>query len=354
MILVTVTFLSISFSACAYESDVQELTLVQSSSIHIEEDDSLFIGDFSSIDVWADPFRMYIPDENVHRIAVVNSTGNILRVFGSEGQGPGELYRPMAVVSVGDRVYVKESNRFSVFDTTGIFLETLRLPEGIYPEDRWSLSYFEDRLYIGAAAAAQVTTGSARATAEQNTVVAIDTSFSDAAMFGSYPDLYTQGEYNDKWRNLDISSAGLLLAVYPLTPIIQVYDVQQSGRPLLRTVEIEHPAYRPVREELPIQTSIQEMQRIAVETSTVLSVWALHDSLAMLVFANRSDDYYDRIGDDTAVQFFGVVVSTSGEQMGGVDLPGPVLGRDDLGRLYIRLSNIPDEREIGVFEVRVD
>ena len=79
MILVTVTFLSISFSACAYESDVQELTLVQSSSIHIEEDDSLFIGDFSSIDVWADPFRMYIPDENVHRIAVVSSTGQLIR-----------------------------------------------------------------------------------------------------------------------------------------------------------------------------------------------------------------------------------------------------------------------------------
>ena len=72
----------------------------------------------------------------------------------------------------------------------------------------------------------------------------------------------------------------------------------------------------------------------------------------MLVFANRSSDYYDRLGDDTAVQYYGAVSSLSGMQLVGLDLPGPIFARDDRGHLYIRLSNVPDEREIGVFQLR--
>lgn len=134
-------FLCISKSGCGHEADEYEPSFVQVTSIHIVEYDSLVIGDFNSIDVSTDPFRMYIPDKNVHRIAVVDSAGSILRVFGNEGQGPGELYRPMAVEQISDRLFVKESNRFSVFDTTGRFLHIRLLPEGIYPEDRWSLTH---------------------------------------------------------------------------------------------------------------------------------------------------------------------------------------------------------------------
>jgi len=93
------------------------------------------------------------------------------------------------------------------------------------------------------------------------------------------------------------------------------------------------------------------MQWVALETSATLSVWAVRDSLVMLLFANGSPEYYERIGDDDAVAFHGVVATTSGRQMGTLDLPGPVQARDSKGRLYIRLSNVPDRREFGIYEL---
>ena len=54
---------------------------------------------------------------------------------------------------------------------------------------------------------------------------------------------------------------------------------------------------------------------------------------------------------DTAASFYGAIATFNGEQLGTVDLPGPVLGQDDYVQLYIRLSNIPDKREIGIYEV---
>ena len=43
-----------------------------------------------------------------------------------------------------------------------------------------------------------------------------------------------------------------------------------------------------------------------------------------------------------------------GEQLATLTLPGPIMARDDAGLLYIRLSSVPDEREIGVYELVIE
>lgn len=346
--------MALALYGCTAPAPESIVSLAHVGSIHVEENDSLFIGDFSSIGISPRPLRLFVPDEKVHRIAVVDSSGRIVRAFGSGGQAPGELWRPMAVAVMDDRVIVKESNRFSVFDTTGTFLRTFQLPEGIYSEDRWSLTPFDGRLYLGAVDAAQARTGTARATRDQNSIAAFDPLAVDVEMFGQFPELYQQGEYNNRWRHLDISDSGHLFVVYSLSPEIQIYDLKREGKPLLRSVTLEHPEYRMVEEEIPLQMPITEMQRVALETSATLSVRAVADSLVVLVFANLSPEYYERIGDDDAVAFHAVVATTSGRQLGTLDLPGPVQARDSQGRLYIRLSNVPDQREIGIYEVQID
>jgi len=49
-----------------------------------------------------------------------------VRMFGSKGAGPGELYRPKGVAIDGDRIYVAESDnhRVSVFSTEGKFFKS--------------------------------------------------------------------------------------------------------------------------------------------------------------------------------------------------------------------------------------
>lgn len=71
-------------------------------------------------------------------------------------------------------------------------------------------------------------------------------------------------------------------------------------------------------------------------------------------FKNYGPDYYDRFGDDRASDHFATVVSMEGEQLATLTLPGPIMARDDAGLLYIRLSSVPDEREIGVYELVIE
>ncbi|WP_187289232.1 hypothetical protein [Rhodothermus marinus] len=49
----------------------------------------------------------------------------------------------------------------------------------------------------------------------------------------------------------------------------------------------------------------------------------------------------------------GVLASLSGAWQQALELPGPVLGRDETFHLYIRLSDEPDRRLIGRFRVEV-
>ena len=66
---------------------------------------------------------------------------------------------------------------------------------------------------------------------------------------------------------------------------------------------------------------------------------------------NASPDY--QVGDDLTSEYFAVVATIGGEHLAALTLPGPILARDDRDLLYIRLSSVPDQREIGVYELVV-
>lgn len=330
-------------------TDTEAPILEQVRTIRLEENDSLFLGDFNSLTVTAT--RIYVPDHNTHRIAVYDLDGQIIRFFGSEGVGPGELRRPMKVVAAGDRVYVKESDRFSVFDTSGTFLRTFVLPEGVYTEDRWSLTYFRDHFHVAAFDVNQVSGSPDQAGPEQNTVAVLDSSFQLTDMMGRFPPFYLQGRYNSRWRHLDISNAGLMAVCYSLLPVVDVYDLEKPSRPHVRALQLQHPEFHLVDRELPVGTPVEELKESAVTTSRTSSVWWVRDSVLLASFSNKSPGFYDNIGDEAFVTYYAMIAAASGEQLGTLTLPGPILARDEGGRLYVRLSNVPDERRIGVYEV---
>ncbi len=322
-------------------------------SFLLEETDSLFLGHFRSTTVTASPFRVYVPDRLADQIGVYDGSGQIVRFFGSPGEAPGELDRPDKVVVHGNRVFVEEASRFSVFDTTGRFLRVMHFPEGIYRNDHYGLAYYNDWLVIPAVDVSQQRGSVLRKTPEQNSVAIMDTLLQEVTMMGRFPLFYQEGEYADLWMKLDISLAGLMVVGYSLLHEVDLYDLASAERPLVRTIRLEHPAWKPTTEEIPVSTPIPELMRLATETSTTRSVFIVRGERIVLYFANYGPDYYDRIGDDRASDHFATVASMEGEQLGTLSLPGPIMARDDAGLLYIRLSSVPDEREIGVYELVV-
>ncbi|MFV2082729.1 MAG: NHL repeat-containing protein, partial [bacterium] len=73
--------------------------------------------------------EVFVSDAGSHRIVVFDREGNYIREFASEGDGPGELGRPMLmdVDPTGKKLYVAEylNDRIQVFTLTGEPLETI-------------------------------------------------------------------------------------------------------------------------------------------------------------------------------------------------------------------------------------
>jgi len=66
--------------------------------------------------------RIYVLDQTAHRVAVFDSLGRLVTVFGREGGGPGELRSPLAVaVSAEGEVVVHDASKGSLvwFDSSG-------------------------------------------------------------------------------------------------------------------------------------------------------------------------------------------------------------------------------------------
>ncbi len=69
----------------------------------------------------------YIANWNAHNVMVCDSNGELLRTFGTNGNGPGQLNRPVGItVSNTDTVFVSElrGNRISIFKTNGEFIHS--------------------------------------------------------------------------------------------------------------------------------------------------------------------------------------------------------------------------------------
>lgn len=75
--------------------------------------------------------QILVQDFAGDEVSVYDSLGQFVRRMGRSGQGPGDLNRPTAVAWDGaDRIWVTDpfNRRYSLFDTTGSFVRTIRRP----------------------------------------------------------------------------------------------------------------------------------------------------------------------------------------------------------------------------------
>lgn len=150
----TLFILSACTGNASSDSEVRALSesdwLAPVDTIAIQETDEDYIGDYTGASVTLNPFRVYIPDIQRDRVAVVGRTGEIQGYIGSPGEGPGELRNPHTTSTHGDTLIVNQSygRGYAIFDTTGTYDETRRLPEGAWSAGSTPLLPFEGGTYI--------------------------------------------------------------------------------------------------------------------------------------------------------------------------------------------------------------
>lgn len=326
-----------------------DLALVR--SFVLEETDSLFLGNFWSITVTMSPYRVYVPDNVSDQVGVFDSLGRSVRFFGSSGKGPGELDGPDKVLVQGSTVYVAQDDRFSVFDTSGAFRRIMRLPEGVYRADRWSMSYYRERLVIPATDISHRSGPSFHRTLQEPTIALADTLFEDIRYMGQFPEFFREGEYIYDWRSIDIHSDGLMAVSYYLLNIVDLYDLEEARRSPVRTIPMNHPNWKQVTVEIPPSKPLPEITKLFHSTSRTYAVYIIRGQFVVMYFSNASPNY--QAGADRTKEHFAVVATIDGEHLAALTLPGPILTQDDRDRLYIRLSSVPDQREFGVYELVV-
>ena len=82
--------------------------LVPVDTIHLQEPDTLFLGEFRSVAVTLNPFRLYVPDRRLRRVIVYDKTGQPVQVIGYPGfEEPGALLGPLYVSILDNRIYVQ-------------------------------------------------------------------------------------------------------------------------------------------------------------------------------------------------------------------------------------------------------
>lgn len=350
----TLFVLSACMGSASSDSEVRPLSaseqLVPVDTIAIQETDNDFIGTFESVGVSIDPFRLYVADRKLHRVAVVDGeSGEIVQLIGEYGEGPGEFDTPERAIRVEDRILVVDTqSQLSVFDHDGTFIERNRLPEGIWRGGRWSLSAYGDDLYM-AILDVEPRSAGLKASPDQDVIARIDSKASIIDRFGSYPQMYQEGEYVWQFTTLDVNQ-GLAAVGYYLSPEVQIYDIQRSDYPLVDTVSIEHPKFWKPEVELPMDMIRSELIEQAVKMSFVWHTFLLDESTIVQVFNNRTEEFYDDLSEEERHHYATLAHIDSGEQE-HLELPGRIFARDKEGRLYIELNHVPDQRKIGVYEV---
>ncbi len=91
------------------------------------DDSTTAFGLITGLD-WGPRGRIRVGDALTHRILEFDRSGKLLRSFGSKGEGPGEFVDISGLVSLGGDFVVadRQTNRFSLFDSTGMFVRSIR------------------------------------------------------------------------------------------------------------------------------------------------------------------------------------------------------------------------------------
>lgn len=324
-------------------------------TISIQETDERFIGELAAVDVSLDPFLLYVTDRQMHRIAVVNGdTGKIVRFIGRSGEGPGELQNPYLSLLIQDRLVVADREKWSIFDTTGSYQESYRLPEyhafggmyGIHGGDQGYILPLTDNRSIAE---------SFQASPEAPTVARLDTDFDIVDLFGVFPPLYQDGEYTALQRTLDVNHDSTAVVGYRLVPDVQLYDLAQRPPSKITTLQLDHPSFSLPNKEIGLEIvrggDPAELHRRLAEASAVEHTYLLNDGVVVQNFHNRTVEYYEQAWDKSEQKDYAILGHINSEAQEYLDLPGPILSRDDEDRLYILLNHTPDKREIGIYEV---
>ena len=328
--------------------------LEQVDTLKIQETNERFIGTLTDAGVRLNPLRLYVADRKMQRVAVITGDSSIDQFIGEAGKGPGELGRPVFLSVDGGRIIVAQQRwrGFSVFDTSGSYIDNHRLPDGHWVGG-YDLFHTPDGYVLPITSFNPQRKGTLQVPSDEETMATLNEAFNIEEKFGAFPSLYREGEYFLQRRMMDVRGDSLAAVGYQLVPNVRLYDLTKPSDPHLQTLSFDHPDFRPPEEETPLDIAMDDQLYERLSNYVIVKeTMLLREGVVMQVFANHTKGYHKQTEFEPSDQEYNATLGTidSDERL-HLSLPGPVLARDQKDRLYVELNATPDERKIGIYEV---
>jgi len=319
--------------------------LVKVGEMKIKEDDDRFIGEIMYVRV--KQRKMFISDKVKNVIIVLNMDGEIERVIGKKGRGPGEILE-ISNFDVGDNgliyLYDMGNRRFSIFDTGGVFLGSFNLNVQLY-----GLTYIkvrQNKLYIEVI---EPQFFSPSELYKSNRVAVIDTAGNLLALFCKSDKIFKKFKLRYFNAMFDFDKYGNIYIAQSAVFRIYKYDDRHNFKKCFghlgqfKMVDQDIPWNLPLHKTLELVLKYSDTRSIHVSDSLIYYQFA---NLTMEAFEKRNPFYH---------RYFLKVYDLDGNYIpSDIELPGRILDVDEDGNIYIYESNEPGRRRIGVYRLRIE
>lgn len=358
-LVVTILFIACSedrqFTENVYQNSLKQkkAELNKLGQFVIKEDSSSFIGRVSNV-----KFRqgkIVLADIVQPALFFIDTKGNIVKILRwKKGEGPGEIKRIGEFEILNDRLYISDNVnlRWSVFDIDGNFIKTTRIFKD--PRSKNDASYYDAGRMLGWGnklfnCIVEVKYNRELNQHKSKSIAIIDTTLVIEKVFGFMDEIYSRFKIYILAPAMTIDKNGFIY--FTQRPTYKIYKYDSNGN-FLKVFGVKS-KFRVIDEDLPGNLSVNEINKKAKKFSNTEGLFSSPKGYILHQFVELNDKFFETRSFIDRLNYLKVYDLEGNYINSEIELPGVLMTIDEEGKLYIYEKDIPGNRTIGVYELKI-
>jgi len=279
--------------------------------------------------------NILIGDPLNHNIKIYDQNGNLLKILGRQGKGPGEFRRIRGIdIDSNGEIYVSDmaNQRISIFDSSGNFLNSFIVTESHICDH---IKLYRDRIFIGGLK--QIIEKSSSSYAYGLYIHIYDKKGNFIKSF--YPTNKRALKLNviDPFVAFDISKGGHIYCVQRTFYEISKYSLDGE---FIKSFSRKAAFYKPVIKEPETITTVEDLGQWYEKWHQVLSLFVVDNYIIVQILTHKPSKYTIEIYNSDGHFIAGPILTSY-----------RLLGTDHNGHLYFQVDEPPNPYKIAKYRL---